>query len=318
MTKMTPLYRSIWALLVLTGTGCGLLSKAEPMNVRYFTPTLATVSPSSASSAALPLRLGRIESSEHLRERMAFRASAHEIGYHEGLRWTERPDTYFRRALGRELFESGRFAHVVAGVAPTLEAELVAFEELRENNAVRVEARVLVHDGRRVLLERTIRIEESRKGDEPAVITEALSRALQRCVAQIGSEVAEALSALPSRSASAVEPTTPIKCHRTCKPLALQKCTLRVFSRRAHGAVRPELERSNPGGGARLRVGRDHAATTVEQLLPRPKAMSIFPYADATIQQAVETFSELNVGALLVCDGEHLVGILSERDCVRA
>ena len=210
MTKMTSLYRSVCVLLVLTSAGCGaLLGKAEPMGVRYFTPTLAAVSTGPASSTAPPLRLGRIESSDHLRERMAFRASAHEVGYHEGLRWTERPDTYFRRALGRELFESGRFAHVVAGVAPTLEAELVAFEELRQNSAVRVEARILVHDGRRVLLERTIRVEESRKGNEPAVITEALSRALQKCVAQISSEVEAALSALPSRSASAVEPTTP-------------------------------------------------------------------------------------------------------------
>lgn len=57
--------------------------------------------------------------------------------------------------------------------------------------------------------------------------------------------------------------------------------------------------------------------TTVEQLLVRKGHEYFFVRPDVTIQQAVDTFSELNVGALLVCDGERLVGILSERDCVR-
>lgn len=200
---------SYWAglLLVLAANGCGaLLDKAEPLNVRYFAPALAAPLASSGASTALALRLGRIEASDHLRERMAFRASEHEIGYHEGLRWSEQPAAYFRRALGRELFESGRFEHVVAGVAPTLEAELVAFEELREPAAVRVEARILVHDGRRVVLERTVRVEQSRPSDDPALIAEALSRALHRCVAQISSEVGGALSSIPSPSASAAAP----------------------------------------------------------------------------------------------------------------
>lgn len=176
--------------------GCGsLLGKAEPMNVRYFTPVLREPEArASGTVQALPLRLGRIESSEHLQERMAFRPSEHEVGYYEGLRWTERPDAYFRRALGRELFEKQRFAHVIGGISPTLEAELVAFEELREKKAVRVEARVLVHDGRRVMLEQTVRVEESRSDDTPIAVTDALSRALHKCVAQITAEVERALS----------------------------------------------------------------------------------------------------------------------------
>jgi CBS domain-containing protein len=57
--------------------------------------------------------------------------------------------------------------------------------------------------------------------------------------------------------------------------------------------------------------------TTVEQLLASKGHEYFFVRPDATVQRAVDTFSELNVGALLVCDGERLVGILSERDCVR-
>jgi cholesterol transport system auxiliary component len=205
MTKIL----SLCIALLFTLPGCGaLLSKAEPMEVRYFAPSLEPSAGEPASEPALALRLGRIEASDHLRERIAFRISEHEVGYHEGLRWTEQPESYFRRALGRQLFENHRFEHVVAGIAPTLEAELVAFEDLRERNAVRVEARVLVHDGRRVFLERSMRVEESREGDDPAVIAAALSRALQKCVAQITNEVAQALVALPSRSAPAIAPPT--------------------------------------------------------------------------------------------------------------
>jgi ABC-type uncharacterized transport system auxiliary subunit len=193
---MTKLLSISYVLLAVALAGCGaLLGKAEPMNVRYFTPVLQEPEArASGTVQALPLRLGRIESSEHLQERMAYRPSEHEVGYYESLRWTERPDAYFRRALGRELFEKKRFAHVIGGLSPTLEAELVAFEELREVKAVRVEARVLVHDGRRVMLEQTVRVEESRSDDTPIAVTDALSRALHKVVSQITAEVERALS----------------------------------------------------------------------------------------------------------------------------
>jgi len=57
--------------------------------------------------------------------------------------------------------------------------------------------------------------------------------------------------------------------------------------------------------------------TTVEQLLANKGHEYYFVRPEASIQQAVEMYTELNVGALLVCDGDRLVGILSERDCVR-
>ena len=38
---------------------------------------------------------------------------------------------------------------------------------------------------------------------------------------------------------------------------------------------------------------------------------------DATVFQALEEMAKQNVGALLVMTGEDMVGILSERDCVR-
>jgi CBS domain-containing protein len=38
---------------------------------------------------------------------------------------------------------------------------------------------------------------------------------------------------------------------------------------------------------------------------------------DATVHQAVRVMCERNIGAVLVCSGGKLVGIISERDCIR-
>ena len=57
---------------------------------------------------------------------------------------------------------------------------------------------------------------------------------------------------------------------------------------------------------------------TVKQLLtgkPQGGAFSIRP--DTTVHDAMKLMADRNVGALLVLDGENLVGIISERDFAR-
>jgi CBS domain-containing protein len=57
--------------------------------------------------------------------------------------------------------------------------------------------------------------------------------------------------------------------------------------------------------------------TTVDTIL-RQKAGGILSIApDATVYQAIEVMAEKSVGALLVMEGERLVGIVSERDYAR-
>jgi CBS domain-containing protein len=57
--------------------------------------------------------------------------------------------------------------------------------------------------------------------------------------------------------------------------------------------------------------------TTVDTVL-RQKAGGILSIApDATVYQAIEVMAEKSVGALLVMEGERLVGIVSERDYAR-
>ena len=56
---------------------------------------------------------------------------------------------------------------------------------------------------------------------------------------------------------------------------------------------------------------------SVERIL-RKKGSEVYSISrDATVYEALETLEERNVGALLVMDGDNLVGLLSERDYVR-
>ena len=111
------------------------------------------------SDTARELRLGRIESWSHLRERMVVRRSAQELIYQDGRRWTERPDVYLRRALSLALFERRGLAEVRLGRAITLEVELTAFEEVQHppeaEERVRLQAFYSLHDERLGLLQDT-------------------------------------------------------------------------------------------------------------------------------------------------------------------
>jgi len=59
------------------------------------------------------------------------------------------------------------------------------------------------------------------------------------------------------------------------------------------------------------------AKTTIREILDKKghKVFSLPP--DATVYEAIKIMAENSVGALLVMDGENLVGIISERDYAR-
>lgn len=58
-------------------------------------------------------------------------------------------------------------------------------------------------------------------------------------------------------------------------------------------------------------------STTVEQVLARKGRQFYFVKPDESVLRASEIMIERNVGALLVFEDSMLIGILSERDCVR-
>lgn len=188
--------RWLAVVVLCTCPACALTSKAEPLTPRYFSPEPESA-PAATAPASTPveLRLGEVAAAAHLEERIAYRPSEGELGYHESWRWTEPPQAYLRRALARELFERRGLVRVVSGNAPTLSVELTSFEELRGGPArARVELAFVLRGERRALLERTLRKElplPADASDEPLRLTRTLSRALESAV----SEVAEMVSA---------------------------------------------------------------------------------------------------------------------------
>lgn len=188
---------------------CALTSKAEPLTPRYFSPEQeSAAAPAEPASVPVELRLGEVVAAAHLEERIAYRPSEGELGYHESWRWTEPPQAYLRRALARELFERRGLVRVVSGNAPTLNVELTSFEELRAEPArARVELSIVLRGERRALLERTLRKElplPPGSSDEPLRLTRALSQALDSAV----SEVADLVSARLAQPASSA-PASP-------------------------------------------------------------------------------------------------------------
>jgi CBS domain-containing protein len=58
-------------------------------------------------------------------------------------------------------------------------------------------------------------------------------------------------------------------------------------------------------------------ATTVEQVLTRKGRQYWTVGSEASVQDAVAILTAHRIGAVLVCDESRLVGLLSERDCIR-
>jgi cholesterol transport system auxiliary component len=194
------------SVVVLGATGCALLSKSDVVRVRYFSPEVmeprvagvdAGGAGASAQNDAIAVRLGRVYSGPNLRERIAYRDDAYELGYYDDWRWTERPETFVRRALGRSLFEVQRFRRVLGGAAPTLEVEVVAFDDLRlgTSRAARVQLKVILFEDAGVVFEDTVAVDRAAPADKPkiedvvAAMAVALDAASQQVAVRVGTEL---------------------------------------------------------------------------------------------------------------------------------
>jgi cholesterol transport system auxiliary component len=194
--------------------GCALTSKSEPLAIRYFTPESsaggATRAAGAPAAEPLSLMLGRVRASAYLKERIAYRASAHELGFYETRRWTERPESYLRRALSTSLFEQRGVEPAVAGPSPTLEVELLAFEETRAASPIaRLQAVYLLYGSGLPSVERTITVERpiERTQDPTVGVVRALSAALAEGVARISDDVVAQLHAEVARARAASQVT---------------------------------------------------------------------------------------------------------------
>jgi uncharacterized lipoprotein YmbA len=183
------------ALAVLFGGGgCALTSKADPVSPRYLSPVLAPAARVSGSPARKPLRLYRVRAGSHLKEKIVSRLSPYEVTFYEERRWVEQPDQVLERALSRALFEERGLRRVVSGPAPSLEVELVSFDEIQgSQRGVRIELVVLLYDEGVALLEETMSVEkpvpESDELDEWQEFAKVAGEALREIVDRVADRV---------------------------------------------------------------------------------------------------------------------------------
>jgi cholesterol transport system auxiliary component len=204
----TPLRALLPCAVALLVAGCALTSKSEPSTPRYFSPErpgeVARSAPPPASPAA-ELRLGHVSGASDLDERLVYRDSDYELGYYQERRWTESPEQYLKRRMARVLFEERGLRHVVGGAAPTLELELLAFEEIRAPKPLaRVRVTVRLHDQRAVRWEETLTVDQpvplggpGKAGDAADATVEALGTALRAVVDRIADRVVTELGTPP-------------------------------------------------------------------------------------------------------------------------
>lgn len=193
--------KALFLLTILASTtlgGCALTSKADALDIRWFNPE--TIEPRLTSADAAPrattssIELGRVYSGINLREKIAYRDAAHEVGYYDDKRWTERPEVYIRRELARTLFEERGIRRAVSGQAPALDVEVLSFEELRANHAARIQLRVVIHDDRDSLLEKTITVDRpiAKGAKDIDGLVAAMAEALRAVSEQVANEVVSA------------------------------------------------------------------------------------------------------------------------------
>ncbi len=195
--RITRVLPRIALVLACAGAaaGCALTSKSDSLVLRYFSPVTTPPRTTAAELNARPktppiaMRLGRVNAARYLRDKIAFRDSAYELGYYDDLRWTDKPETYVRHALRSALFEEGRAQQVVAGPGLTLDVDLDAFEEVKaEAHAGRVGVTWTLRDDRVVVAEESFVVERQfrSKGEaDPSALVAALSGALDEAVARI-------------------------------------------------------------------------------------------------------------------------------------
>ncbi len=203
---------AVMGALVLATPGCALTSKSDALEIRYFTPQSVKTRLSSSPAPGMPttgegrpmpaLRLGRVTAGSHLRDKMVRRSASGEVTFADERRWTEKPDAFVRRALERELFEDRGYGRELTGTAPTLDVEVLAFEEVKgpRGSVARVEVRVVLHDGEKVLAEETMTVDRP-VGGSGAVedVVTATAEALDATARGIADRVAGRL-APPRRS----------------------------------------------------------------------------------------------------------------------
>lgn len=191
--------------LALLLAGCAFFDRAKVRYPRYFSPDLPLATSKIGSKrSGVELRLGRVTAGSYIAEKIVFRESDYEVGFYDYLMWTERPEAYLRRALTRVLFEEEGLMRILSGAAPTLDVELVSFEEVRGPKPVAlVRIAFSLHNDRVVFLQETMVVERpiDLRGNHSTAdaVPEALGEALRIAVYDVSGRVLKDLAALAAK-----------------------------------------------------------------------------------------------------------------------
>jgi ABC-type uncharacterized transport system auxiliary subunit len=196
--------RARYAPLVLLMLLAGCIFHDAPAP-RYYAPPSALSSapdpPPDPGAAARPVRLRRLRSASYLGEQIAWRVSDVERGLYEQRRWTEFPSRYVERAVAQAIDRTPGLRRVDSGRVPTLDLELVSFDEVL---APAHEADVAVWASLRsanqaVIFEQVFAARQPIPDQEPASPARAMGAALDDVAQQIATQVAAQAPAAPAR-----------------------------------------------------------------------------------------------------------------------
>lgn len=188
------------AIALLVAAGCALTSRGETLDIRYFSAEPAMPAPAKPVGPAIAqLRLGEVVESSSLDSDIMHRVSPVEAATYEALRWTEPPFRYVKRALAYELFELRPLQQILSGPAPTLEVQVIAFEQVSTGGRPggRVTLNFQLTGERAVLARGTVTETAPARSAQIEDVVVAIRTAMMAAVVQIANRVLAAMQAAP-------------------------------------------------------------------------------------------------------------------------
>jgi cholesterol transport system auxiliary component len=186
-------------LLLLALTSCALTRNSPPVTIHYYDPPLATEArTASDDKPKVRVRLGRIETSAHLRYSIAYRLSNVQLEVYDFDRWTDTPDAYVDRSLEHALFAARPIEEATGGDVVVLDVDVLAFEEQRGTPASGlVQLRYRLRDDYTVIASGTITVVRKARSAELSDVVAAIGSALDEASGRIADRVLDAAVAHP-------------------------------------------------------------------------------------------------------------------------
>jgi cholesterol transport system auxiliary component len=184
--------RALVGLLLLCG--CALFTRSPPLDIRRFSPERPRPPVEQRPEPKVAtLKLGQVTANAELGRRILRRTSEVELDRYDELWWTETPDAFVRRSLSRALFDERPLQEGVSGPGPSLEVEVLAFEESAPGVG-RVQLRYRLIDNRAVLDRGEVVRERQASGKDFSATAVAIGEAMDSATAEIADAVLHALA----------------------------------------------------------------------------------------------------------------------------